>query len=220
MQITKVFLTLIFVQWFINAGPRHTIMIDPAGNAKNPGRTLHKNYARSETFRCAQALKHALEERHKDLTVLLTRDIGDALVPLQIASYANRANLDLFFHIDFHTQSEAKTTLQPLYFVADPLLDFAPTPRGTAAIIPLCKAHTQSINTSKIATTTLKQRLEASPEGLMLSINTPKGLPFKPLFGIQAPSIALDIGLATDDQWTSLIKPLVDAIGHILYTRS
>ena len=193
-------------------------MIDPAGHAKNPGRQLHKNFARSETYKAAEALKKALEERYHSLKVLLTRAPGDTIVPLQNASFANRSHANLFLHIDFHKQTSDRPTIQPLHFVSDPLLDYIKPSHESINIIPLHQAHRQSIKQSKTWAHMLKQQLTQTIDKKTFEINEVQGIPIKPLFGIATPAIALDIGLKSDDQWNVLIQPLVDAIGQLLYT--
>ena len=60
----------------LHADNQITIMIDPAGHAKNTGRKLSDGYERAETLKFAEALKVTLEELYK-AKALLTRAPGE-----------------------------------------------------------------------------------------------------------------------------------------------
>jgi len=224
MKLTKsqflLLLCTLIITHNLCASPIRTIIINPAGDAKNPGRQLNRNFARSETHRCAETLKKALEERYHSLKVVLTRAPGDTIAPLQNASFANKSHADLFLNIDFFKQTSDKPTVQTLHYVGDPLLDYAQQNPKSIDIIPLAHAHRQTIKQTNMMANVLKQQLTQTVDSNSFNVCEVQGLPVKSLLGITIPAIALDIGLSTDDQWKGLIQPLVDALGQLLYTKN
>ena len=65
-------------------------MLDPAGDAQNPGRTIDDNFERGITLQFAEKLKEMLQEKFPTIRVVLSRTPGESLQPLQNANFANR----------------------------------------------------------------------------------------------------------------------------------
>jgi len=43
------------------------------------------------------------------------------------------------------------------------------------------------------------------------------GLPFQPFIGIQAPAVAIEIGLLQKENWHTIIDPLVKIISQVIH---
>jgi len=192
------------------------IMIDPAGHAKQTGRRLWNSYERAETYQCAQALKAELEQRFVNVRVQLTRTPGDEVVPLQNASFANRLAADCFLRINFYKEQAEKSHMYLYHLMYDPIIDNAKRSVNPYSFIPIYQAHYQSIDTSLLIAQTIKDSCEQRIDQKLFELHTVYGLPLKPLVGIVAPAIILEMGLKTDAQWKSLITPLADSIGSAL----
>ncbi len=187
------------------------IMIDPAGHAKDPGRQLHHNYERAQTYKCAEALRDALEKK-PGIKVLITRVLGEEIVPLQNASFANRMQVDCFIRLHFYKQSEAKPSLSVYHHVTDPTIDFAKRNIDVLAFRPLDQAHYQNIHASLRMATTVRQYFQMPSTQKRLDCHGPFGIPLKPLVGIVAPAIVVELGLSNDDQWQDIVDDLQASI--------
>lgn len=192
------------------------IMIDPAGHAKNPGRRLHKSYERAETYKFAEALKNRLE-RNFYVRAVMTRALGDEIVPLQNASFANRLNVDFFLRINFYVQDFALPKVFLYNVVFDPIIDNVKRSFDPFAFVPVHQAHFKNIHQTEALARHLATLLKAEQFTKLFDVSGPYGLPLKPLVGIIAPAIALEICLPSqDNQWESLIEPLADNLARAL----
>lgn len=188
------------------------IMIDPAGHAKNPGRRLHKGYERAETYKCAEALKNRLEKNF-NVRVLLTRAPGDEIVPLQNASFANRLNIDFFLRINFYIQEASRPKIFLYQELFDPIIDNVKRPFDPFAFVPVYQAHFKNIHQTKALANQLTSLLRAEQHQKSFDVSGPYGIPLKPLVGIVAPALIVEMCLPShDNQWESLIEPLAESI--------
>lgn len=192
------------------------IMIDPAGHAKNPGRRLHKSYERAETYKFAEALKNELEKNH-NVRVVLTRTPGDEIVPLQNASFANRLNVDFFLRINFFLQESAKPKLFVYHLVFDPIIDTVQRPFDPLAFVPVHQAHFKNIRNTMALANQFSSLLADSQYHKFFDVSKPYGIPLKPLVGIIAPALLIEMSLPSqDDQWADLVQPLAKSIALAL----
>src|SRR3990172_8684717 len=82
------------------AQPRaFTIMLDPAGDAKNPGRKLDDSFERGITLQFSETLKQKLESLFPSIRVVLTRLPGETVQLLQNANFANRLDVNFYLSI-------------------------------------------------------------------------------------------------------------------------
>lgn len=197
-------------------GHQKLIMIDPAGHAKNPGRRLHKSYERAETYKCAEALKNELEKNY-NVRVVLTRDVGQEIVPLQNASFANRLNVDFFLRINFFVQEAAKPKLYFYHLVFDPIIDTVQRPFDPLAFVPVNQAHFKNIRHTTALANQFASLLADSQYQTLFDVSKPYGLPLKPLVGIVAPALLVEMSLPShDNQWADLVQPLAKSIALTL----
>ncbi len=193
----------------LHAGP--SVMLDPAGHAKNTGCMLHKGYERAETYKCAEVLKSRLEQHN--IKTLLTRAPGEVIVhPLQNASFANRVNTNLFIQLHFVKATDRPTvTIHHLMF--DPVLDNVQRAKRKLEFTPIHEAHFKNIDKTKnFALNCSKSCKSALTATSWLVGKKPLGIPLKPLTGICCPAIIIEAELTQDDQWQDLIEPLTQAI--------
>lgn len=193
-----------------------TIMIDPAGHAKHTGRQLHQGYERAETYKCAEALKSALEQRFDNVRVILTRAPGDEIVPLQNASFANRLNVDFFVRLNFYKEDTQKPQISLYHLVFDPIVDGAKRMSDSTNFIPIHQAHYANIHQSTTIATKMKYQLSQPDYLKLFDVQGVNGLPIKPLVGIQAPALTIEIGLLSDDQWNITVEPLIASFAIVL----
>ncbi len=190
-----------------------TILIDPAGDAKDPGRIIDDTYERSLTMQCAEELKMALEKNNKGLRVIFTRFPGEALEAFQNVSFANRLKVDLYISLSFFQDTQTKPQLYIYNLLYDPATDFIQKKQGTLELLPYDQAYKVSFDTSKY----IAQKLAEVCDQRKLTCHRPIALPYKPLMGILAPAIGLEIGISRKQQWKNLVGPLATAIQKSMY---
>lgn len=189
-------------------------MLDPAGDAQHAGRRIEGYLERGATLQFSNALKKNIEETYNNIRVILTRFPGETIQPRQNASFANRLDVDLYLSIHFFKQTTRKPLLHLFFFCLDPTTDFWPDQTSNLAFIQSSKIHKQSITTSKKWAQTFFETMQ----GYNKSFNTsePLGIPFKPLYGLKAPSIGIEASLKNPEEWQRYIQPIAESINTIL----
>lgn len=186
-------------------------MLDPSGDANDTGRLIDGVFERSFSLACAQELKQELENTISALQVVLTREAGEALEPLQNAHFANRIDVDLFVRLQFFHEKTAQDTVTIYYFSWG---DECAIRAGDITFIRYDKAHLVSLNT----TATWAHHLEQS----FMACCGCKGvfaMPCRPLIGITAPSICIEVGMSSKQNWhtqaNNIGKALTDLINKV-----
>lgn len=202
---------------------KFSIMLDPAGDAKNTGRKLDDSFERGVTLQCAEKLKELLEKQHPHIRVVLTRFPGESLQPLQNANFANRLGTDLYVNINFYHETATKPNLFLYTFSYDetPVSQSLGAGWFVAQMPPtsFCaydKAHLTSSATTKNWAQTMSKALDTDTYKRQFTLHGPFHLPFKPLIGIKAPAVAFEIGLKSKDDWTAYVNVLAEALNPII----
>lgn len=191
-----------------------TIMLDPAGDAQHAGRKIGDHLERGPTLEIAHAVKKNIEETHSGVRVILTRFPGETIQPRQNASFANRLDIDLYLSIHFFKQTTPKPVTHLFFFCSDPTTDFWSFKTQELAFVKASEIHKQSIDTSKNWADeffTILQRYRDR-----FDTSKPLGIPFKPLYGIKAPSIGIEISLSQPEEWQYHVKPITDSINALI----
>lgn len=212
-----IFLTLL-LQLKINfCKTSYTIMLDPAGDAAEPGRVIDETYERGLTLQFAQALKKELES-DKSIRVILSRFPGESIEPLQNASFANRLNVDLFVSLHFYQKTsnhlqDTQPAISLYHLLYHPVTDFwQSAKKDKLEFIPYDEIYKVSLNESTKAVQIAKKLLETT--FIKNSIFT-VGCPFKPLLGVVAPAFAIEIGLTDKNSWQDFVKPISLSLNHV-----
>lgn len=190
-------------------------MIEASGDSAHPGRSIDDNFESSITYEIAQSLKAALLEQCPHLKVLINRSPHETIAALQNANFANKLNVDFYVSIHAFTEAETKPRIYVYQFSyrdnfiskdADQRLSF----------YPFDKIYL--INTTQTTTWAqqIKQLLERDQRW---STHGPFAIPFKPLIGIKAPAIGIEIGLKNRAEWQNAVDLLVHAIVDIVNNR-
>lgn len=188
------------------------IVIDPAGNAQNPGREIDETFERSLTMQMAQDLKLYLEERNPHLRILLTRSPGESLEPLQQVSFSNRLGTELYLSLNFFEQAEEKPSLFVYTLLLDPASDFLEKKGSELTLMPFDQTYKLSLKKTEeyaqLLTTSCKEGSKTSP----LRCHRRLALPFKPLLGITAPALGIEIGIRRQNDWKKLAPVIAQAV--------
>lgn len=193
--------------------PKSIIMIDQGCDVRKPGRRVVESYERGIAMQVAESLKQAILKRY-DVSVVLSRRPGEVLHALQAASFANRLGVALNLSLHIFRQESAKPTVFLYYLIFNPLVDLAHRSRDSSAslaFVPLYQAHFAAINAT-IAIAESMQRILCDMHRRILDCRGPFGVPFKPLVGMVAPAIGIEIGLSNENSWNSLIEPLAASL--------
>jgi len=188
-----------------------TIMLDPAGHARNTGRKLANGFERAETLKLAESLSTLLEDRYK-LKVVFTRSPGEEIVPLQNASFANRLDVDFFLSLHIYKEESAKPKIFAYHLVFNPIADFALRTIDPLSFIPVHQAHFMSIQRTVFAGNMMRSTLLRQEYQKLFDFYGLYGIPLKPLVGMSVPALLLEIGINEDDKWQSLVEPIIDSL--------
>ena len=192
-----------------------TIMINPAGDAVHPGRIVDSLFERTITAQCAQTLKKELEDKNPNLRIILTRFPGETVEPLQNATFANRLQVDCYISIHCYQSTTQNPTCCLYQYTYDSLADQWYKKSNRLTVTPLHLAHQQFIEESnciiKRIYTTLQQRENQS----RLTTMAPRAFPFKPLMGIHAPTLGIEIGLTKKEDLHFVIDILLRALENL-----
>lgn len=184
-------------------------MINPAGDAQNPGRLLDDNFERSITFAYAQKLKDTIEQAYPQITVVLTRYPGEKLPDLQNANFANRLDVDLFLSVHFYQETNVKPHMFIYQFCYEPHLQEKPT---DFSFYTYDKAYLFAQKSSHIWAQQFYTTCSQQPHANFFTTHETIKLPCEPLIGIKVPALMLEFGIKNKNDWHTYIEPVIQAI--------
>ena len=196
---------------------QHTfsLMLDPSGDIKNTGRKIDDCFERGLTLQCAEKLKIILEERYPTIRVVLTRFAGETVAPFQNAHFANRLDVDLYISIHFY--HEAATQPQSsLYIYTFAYGNEGALSSSDTAFYSIDKAHWQRYSTTRSWAHSLFTHFQETTENKLFYCKGIHSLPFKPLMGIKAPAIGLELGLKDTSSWHDYVDIIAQGIGTLI----
>lgn len=186
------------------------IMLDPAGDHNDSGRLIKNQYERTITIKYTQAIKQELEKGASRVLILLSRIPGQKIQQIEKAQCANQLNIDLFIRFQFYQTEKIKAQMHFFYYKTEPWNHSAAT-----IFVPFEKAHiTNRIKTDHFARH-FKKSLSDKILDRYYDIHDPIGIPCKPLKGILAPAVCIEIGLKDPDHWSECVKPIAESLEKI-----
>ncbi len=208
-QAFKIMFFLISLQAY--AKP-YTVMLDPAGDARNTGRLIDDTFERSLTLSCAQQLKQELEANISGLQVVVTRSAGETIEPLQNAHFANRLGVDLFIRIQVFQEHTARDTIS-IYTVS--WGDECVVRMSDMTFVSYDKAHLKNFDRTKTLASSLHAACEKLMPGSCMGIFA---IPCRPLLGIIAPALCIEVGLTAKTSWPLHVKNMSIALIELIRT--
>ena len=190
-----------------------TIMLEPAGDAKHTGRAIDDCFERGITLQFTEKLKKLLETEYANIRVILSRFAGESLEPLQNANFANRLDVDLYLSFHFFEEKEEKPILYLYHFVYNKITDYW-SQNNTLQFILYDQAHHKNLTLTKKYAKHVHETLQSFKK--QFEVKAPIGFPFKPLIGIQAPALAIEVSLKSKDDWQRYLSPIVQSLKAIL----
>lgn len=195
-----------------------TLMLDPAGDAKHAGRIIEDSFERGISLQYAQEIKYELQSIIPHIRTILTRSAGESVEPLQNASFANRLKADFYLSIHFYQTTESFPQVAIYQLVQNPVTDFWERKQENLMFYVYDQAHRINIHKTQtygISMLDLLKKLEKTNHYQCLGFFH---IPFKPLLGIIAPALALEIGIHKKEDWKKLLSPLVKALAEVIST--
>lgn len=191
-----------------------TIMLNPGGDAKDAGRTLNDSFERGITLQFCLDLKKTIEITYPNVRVVLTRIPGETLEFLQNANFSNRLDADFYLSIHFYKETDVRPKMFLYHYIND--LFYSPI-TSDISFIKYNNAHLININKTIEYANKMKQTLELSNQ---FDFKYLLGIPFKPLVGIKAPAIALEVGLKNSNDYYDFVNPILLSLESILNSKT
>jgi len=214
MRINKIIYLLFFIIFTVKCKDKmFTIMLDPAGDAQNTGRQIDDCLERGITLQFAQRLKQELEKELDNIRVVLTRFPGESIENLQNANFANRLDIDFSLSIHFYKEKEVKPQAYIYTFAYHD--DFI-TRKPELYFYDYDKAHQISRGKTKKCAGLIKDIFVSDAYKKRLDLQGVMSLPFKPLIGVKAPAVGIEIGLKSKEDWVHYLDLFVDCVSEIV----
>ena len=187
-----------------------TLILDPAGDAKTPGRTIGKAstpmFERTATASLAQHIKEQIELLDKKTIMLFSRLPGEQKEPLEKMRFVQQCHPDMFIHIAVYQSSHIKPQIHFYYNAQN-----GPHAHTTDILKPIALAHNPYIPRSKELLETIHASLLIGTQR-MCDLHQPIGIPCSPLTGIAAPACIIEIGVQDIHNLEHCIAPLAESI--------
>jgi N-acetylmuramoyl-L-alanine amidase len=193
------------------------IMINPAGHAGDAGRKLKNSNERAEAFKMAQYFQSELEKGNDEVRVVLTRAPGETIVDFQNASFANRlGKVDLFISLHCYWEEGSKPKLFVYHYISDPVADFSRRNIPELSFVPVLQAHQFNASRTKNIAQRFQQAFNSTTCIETFDFGGLFGIPVKPLLGIAAPAILIEIGWPQGecDNWNDVANLIAARIGE------
>lgn len=190
------------------------VIIDPAGDSKITGRVFPDQYERNITMHCAECIKKILEEESSisknPLQIFITHTTGQIKKELEFQQFSNILEADFFIHIS----AVPKIACPPAIFLyrlnfSDQL---AIQQKSSQLFIPFDEVHIQSSRASEQFGKNMYNYLNQEEFRRLYTIHNLLAVPCKPLIGVQAPGIMIELAVDSCATIDNLIPTLSLAI--------
>ncbi|MFA6066758.1 MAG: N-acetylmuramoyl-L-alanine amidase [Candidatus Babeliaceae bacterium] len=195
---------------------QYTIVLAPAGDAKNTERVVYNNFECALTLQYAQELKTALTEMMPYSTVIITRHAGDIVEPLYNAALANRLQADLYISLHAFQEKELLSSLGLYYVMYNPVTDLWHKKSTKLECTPYTMAYLDNLVITQSYAFFLEKSLLSEQKKYGFATKKTVGMPFKPLLGVHVPAVALEIGVTEKQNIIAHVMPVATAINALL----
>ncbi len=191
-------------------------MLDPAGDATHPGRSIDGTFERGITLQYAEQLKKMIELHNSHVRIIITRTPGETIEPLQNAQFANRLTVDLFIHISCFHETEALPTIALYSFMWHPITDSWQQITSSLSFVPYQYAHRSSLKKREPIISHFNKSISENAGNASFAYKGLCALPFKPLIGITQVAFGIELGLRSQHEWKLFLEPLCSTINHFI----
>jgi N-acetylmuramoyl-L-alanine amidase len=185
------------------------ILLEAAGDNLHAGRTLGELFESSFCWELAQQIKQNLEQKKSNIQCLLNRVPGQSLSPLANQNYANKLSVDLYVSINaFYSRDKEKSITLYQFSYHDTFI----LKENSLSFYPYDKLYLINESVTKEWTRMIKKQLATNSD---LTVKGPYCLPFKPLIGIKAPAVAVEVGVTDTTNIQELAMIISTALAMI-----
>lgn len=215
LAILLLFMPCISFAWFFNTPVEKpfVLLLEASGDSMHPGRSIDDSFESTITFEIAQTIKQLLLAQCPHVKVLLNRTATETVTPLQNANFANRLDVDCYMSIHAFLETETKPHVYLYQFSYRD--DFIAKDSGLS-FYPFDKIY--MVN-QKQTTAWAQQLKQAFEKNAFWAVKGVYSIPFKPLIGIKAPAIGIEIGLKNKSEWHNYGETIVNGIVGFINSR-
>lgn len=191
-------------------------MLDPAGDGKNPGRSIKNSFERGTTLLLADALEQELSFQYPHLRIFFSHKPGQLSEQMQIAQSSNRIGAHLFISIHCFKEIHSLPSITLYQTIWNRTTDWWQVAPLQPTLIPAAFAYRGSLKTTHSFLTLLSTSLAKQAEQNTFNFIGGFAIPFRPFFGILAPAIAIECGLRDEKDIRLLIDPIKNALAALI----
>ena len=150
---------------------------------------------------------------------MISRTPGQELAEHQTLSFANQTQPDLFLSLSLFALSGnagAKPQVHLYNLLIDPFTDAIRKAYHGISFVPLEQAHCSYLKASIAVGHNFKTIAAQEPFVQQCELVGPYALPYKPLLGITAPSIGIEIGLRKDRDWELCLPMIIATLNKLI----
>lgn len=187
-----------------------TVVIEASGDAFSSGRTICNNFENALNFTIAQNSKEMINAHLVNTQLFINRTPSEIIAPLQNAQFANKLNADLYIsiHCYQHAQNRPHITLYQ-YSYKEPVI----LKKGNLGFYRFDQIYLLNEPQTTIWAQEFKKILSEQNHIDILGVYK---LPFKPLMGIEASAIALEVGMSSEQELPLIITILSNALEQFI----
>lgn len=190
-----------------------TIVLAPTGSSTTPGRKIKNNFEYILSHQFIRALQHELLEIFPTLQIRIPNECNVQLDPLQLATISNSAPANLLVKVQFYLETDIKS--QVYLYRCSYGQEFV-SRRWDLSWCPVEQAPLINKTKTKKWITQLYSQLSTEQYKPWFTVASPIKVPLKPMLGIIAPAILVEIGLKDDAEWTNFVKPLANSLKPVI----
>ena len=188
-------------------------MLDPNGDAHNSGRSLASSFERGVARQFANELANLLLNQYPFLNVIISKQAGETVEPLQIANFANHLKVDLFLNIGFFHERNTRPSLFIFYYKNQ--LFFSSSKPDPLAFYPYHQAYLFNFDKTQSWASLLQKELQKPIYKNYFTCAPALGVPYKPLVGLLAPAISFELGLKSQS-YEIYLHAIAAALGELI----
>ncbi len=185
-----------------------SLIIDPSHNNKS----IEDEYEHNKSLLYAESIRDYLQEADNTHTVHVTRGPGETVDQLEIATFSNTLHPNLHVSLQFFATSHEPSLY--IYFMSYNKNEVSHTESHKLTMLPAWQTYLYNLKDTKKYAQKLYDIL-IKEYGSKLQIHKPIGCPCKPLFGITAPALVVEIGIPTELEPSTYQEIISQAFLHI-----
>jgi hypothetical protein len=191
-----------------------TLFFAADGCSTQPGRKIKNNFEYTLSHQCVHALRHELSTLFPSLRIEVSHQSNEMLEPLQLANISNGVPSDLLVMIQFYYEpGKAQIHIWRCSYGQEFV-----SRRWDLSWCPIDQAYLINKTKTESWATQLYNGLNAQNYNSWFTVHSPHKVPLRPMLGIIAPALLIEIGIKDDAEWANFVQPLTDSLQPIIKT--